>query len=302
MQLTNKYGLPTPIVEYAEYLSTFYDGPSQDNKNVISVTTLIKPLRQLLLRSHYNYVDQVKDVSDILATSNGTSIHQVFEEAMTSKGHTAEKRIIKPFMLENGVEYQISGSTDLIYNGQIIDLKTTSVYRYMSDDIEDYKLQLSMYRWLNGIDNHIGVILFAFTDWSSSKARSDSQYPRTRWSYKEIPLLNDTEVEQYIHDKLSKYDMYHSDSEEIPKLPPCSDEELWRTEEKYAVHKNNNKRAVKLFNSNKDAHDYILAHKDGNIMNIKHRPGQVKRCNYCDFTGICTQYDLLKANGLIQEF
>jgi hypothetical protein len=297
MRITNKYNLPQPVVDYARYVSGLYDGPSTED-SAISVTTLIKPLRMLLLRDKLDYSNIEKDVTEILATSNGSAIHKMFSEAMLKSGHRSEERITGSLNVD-GQRIYISGSSDLIIDGQLFDLKTTSVYRYLSNDIEDYKLQLSIYRWLFEVRNPIGIILFSFTDWSSSKARSDTQYPQTRWAHKEINLYTGYEVVRYIINKIRAY----REHKENDTLPLCTDEELWKNPTTYKVYKSvGAKTAIRggaNFTSFDEANRFMIEKGAAEVRCID---SKAKRCNYCEYTSVCTQYSELKMLGYIQEF
>ena len=77
MRLTNLNNIPLPL---AVWLATSnYDGNKAPNE--ISVTTLMKPLKQIILSKRVNKDDLCLDVSSLAASTIGTALHDSIEQA-----------------------------------------------------------------------------------------------------------------------------------------------------------------------------------------------------------------------------
>jgi beta-glucosidase-like glycosyl hydrolase len=160
---------------------------------------------------------------------------------------------------------------------------------------------MSIYKWLNQdiITDDYGYIEYVFTDWSAMKAIQDSQYPQKRIISHKIKLLSISETEDWIINKLAQVSLY--ESLDNSKLIRCSDEELWRTSDKYKYYKKNKagivnySRATKVFSNEFEA-NHKRDTEGGAVILIK---GEIKRCKYCNFTNICEQYLEYKKEGLV---
>jgi hypothetical protein len=80
----------------------------------------------------------------------------------------------------------------------------------------------------------------------------------------------------------------------------CSDEERWTKPDTWAVMKKGAKRAVKVFDNNKDAVDHMLAMIPKSLLvgqyHIQERKGGRTRCeNYCSVADFCTQWAMERA-------
>jgi hypothetical protein len=80
------------------------------------------------------------------------------------------------------------------------------------------------------------------------------------------------------------------------ELPKCTDEELWKEPDVWAVYKAGGKRALKLYDNIDDA---LYNKPDGG--RVEHRPGLARRCNYCECRTVCEQHFELKADGEVAE-
>ena len=145
--------------------------------------------------------------------------------------------------------------------------------------------------------SNIAFIDFIFTDWQSSKAKQDPEYPQEKIlaGYK-IDLLSLEDTEKFILARLSLLDQSLNLQDDC--LPFCSEEELWSTPQKFAVTKSGAKKATKLCDSLEEANQYI---NEKNIVGfVEHRAARAKRCKYCPAAPVCNQFDLLKTQGLIE--
>lgn len=291
----------------------------------ISVTTLIRPLRQILLSFRVPSEDVQIDISSMINSRMGSAIHDSIERAWTTNYKKAMKALGYPDKIIERVKinpeynelkeddipvylerrssktvgkFTITGKFDFVAEGRVEDFKSTSTFTAMNNtNDEKYILQGSLYRWLNPkiITKDEMAIQWIFTDWSKTKALSDPKYPQQRTQQKIFPLMSIPVVESYVRRKLEQIDQHWDTPEE--DLPPCTDEDLWRGEPVWKYYKNPDKttRSTKNFDNLHDARLRLI--EDGNVGVIKEVPGQVTACKYCSAFSICTQKDQLIASG-----
>ena len=301
MQYLNKTNLPQYLVDWL--INDEYD--YNTDPFTVSATTLMKPARAYWLTLRHGDELQV-DVTDLIASRMGTAIHNSIEQIKTP-GVTKEQRVTRVVNID-GVDYTIRGKYDVIVEESgkrfLHDIKTTSVWAYIyGGKDEDYKKQLSIYRWLlepTAPIEPVAYIDFLFTDWSGSKAKQEDTYPQQRIiaGYK-IELMSLEETETYIRQRLLAFFAFKDKSDS--DLPSCTKEELWASEDSFAVMKPGAQRATKVCESNEEALVYI---RDKSVKNgyVEFRQGKVKRCKYCSAAPFCSQYKSLQKAGLIDFF
>ena len=289
MRFTNKYGFPQYVVEYLEHDEYDYE------EGVISATRLLTPPRQFAL--YHRFKDELEmDISDVIPSRYGTAIHASVEKVKLTNC-VQEKRLYSDIKVGDKV-FKLSGKFDIIKDmdkkvRKLVDIKSTSVWSYIYDSkIKDYETQLSIYRYLankNGYNvGEDAEIFMVFTDWSRKRAQMNSTYPETRIKIKPIKLWSEKETEEYIKYRLSLFDECLKMEE--PKLPECTDEELWREKPKYEVMIG--ERVVKNCSSEEKAKEHIKKYQLDAKINLK--KGKVKRCDYCVAKKFCSQYAKLK--------
>lgn len=324
MKLSNVTGISLPL---AVWLSVDgYDWNRGDAK-AISATSLLKSPRQILLGERLDASNRLEpDVSQFIASRLGHSIHDGIErawlnhyrKAMDALGYpqqVIERVLINPephqigpdsipIYLEQRTDrkimgYTITGKFDMVIEGVIQDFKSTSTFALKGTKDEGYRLQGSIYRWLNPelvTEDHM-VINFIFTDWLAYKARIDPSYPQQRVHSHRIELLSLADTETWIRNKLRALEVAADLNE--PELPRCTDAELWRSDPSYKFYLDPAKaqdpeaRCTKNCDSMAEARAY-QATKGGRGV-IVTVPGKVKACNYCASFPICSQgqeYDL----------
>lgn len=293
--------------------------------HTISATSLLKPLRQLILSSRIDQDDSPVDLAQMVPSRMGSAIHDSIERAWLTnyEGALAQlgypKKVIekvrinpKPEDLQDGLipiyleqrshkkvgKWTVSGKFDFVGDGRVEDFKSTSTYTAINKTNDDkYIMQGSIYRWLNQsmITKSEMAIQFIFTDWSAAKARADQNYPQSRIQQRILPLKSVQEIDHYVRQRLNQIEMYMNAPEE--SIPLCSDEDLWRSEPQWKYYKNPSKmsRSTKNFDSKQDA--YLRLSEDGNVGVVKEVPGQVTACKYCSAFSLCTQKDALIASG-----
>jgi len=296
-----------------------------DEENYISATSLIKPLRQLILSSRVPRETAPPDLGAMIASRMGQALHDGIERAWIHNYQTALKALghpqkvidlIKvnpdrgslkegdiPVYLEQRAfktvgKYRIGGKFDFVGEGRLEDFKSTSVYTAIHNTKdEDYCLQGSIYRWLNPdiVTKDSMAIQFIFTDWSGAKARQDPSYPQKRTVERVIGLKSIAETDAYVRRKLTLIEQYWDAPE--AKIPECSDSDLWRSEPVFKYYKNPDKRSrsTKNFDTKQEAN--LRLAEDGHKGIVIERPGQVTACKYCSGFSVCTQKDRLIASG-----
>ena len=280
MKITNKYKLPRAFVSFAE--SDYKYTP-----NRYSVSTLMNGATETVLKyRHHHRIE--KDVSELIWAIFGTATHKVLEEQEISKHEKAETKI----------ECKVNGSTisgiyDL-YNSKtkkITDYKTTSVWKVINKDFEDYRLRGLIYAYIlkqQGIDVDRAEFILLLKDHSKTKADVDRTYPnRPVYVYRYDITANDLIfIENFIINKLIQIKKQELLSDD--ELPGCSSEERWATPTKYALMEKGKKRAIKLYDIEMDAKSRL---KENSKYYVEIRPGKDNKCeNYCDVKDFCPYY------------
>jgi hypothetical protein len=321
MRLTNEHGISLPLAVWL--LHDDYDFINEPN--YISATSLLKSTRQLVLSQRVLESDKEMDISFWIASRLGNAVHDSVEKAWTKSGaHQMKKlgypeNVIKkiainpdqkymelnpdtiPVWIErrvirqisvNGVDYKIGGKFDMVLDGRLFDVKTTSVYSYLLGSKDaDYAMQGGIYRWLNPelvTSDHV-YIQFVFTDWQKMMAKRDDKYPQTRALEYPVALPDMATVEQFITHKLSQINRYKNSPDE--EIPFCTDKELWRSETTYKYYADPAKtlRATKNFDDKSEAHAYMASKGGKGVIIVV--PGEVKACDYCPAFSVCKQKD-----------
>lgn len=297
-----------------------------DDPNYISVTSLIKPLRQLILASRVPKEAALPDLGSMINSRMGTALHDAIERAwkdnyknaMTALG--LPKRVIEkiqinpdpselnpdgiPIYLEQRKskqvgKWRIGGKFDFVGDGRVEDFKSTSVYSAINKSKDDdYIWQGSLYRWINPeiITRDEMAIQFIFTDWSSAKAKSDPSYPQKRIAQRVLKLKSIAETEAFVKRKLALIEKYWDAPEN--EIPECTDEDLWRSDPYYKYYKNPEKvggRSTKNFDIKQEA--YARHAEDGHKGVVIEVLGHVTACKYCPGFMACSQKDRLIASG-----
>jgi hypothetical protein len=128
-------------------------------------------------------------------------------------------------------------------------------------------------------------------DHSKSKARKDFEYPQKPVVVHTVKVTEEAlkDIEAFINLKVRQFEIAETLVDE--KLMPCTKEERWATEDKWAVMKNGRKTALKVCSSKKEAQEYI-ANNGGDT--IEFRAGESKKCaDYCSCKDFCPFYKSL---------
>lgn len=289
---------------------------------LLSVTTLLKPTRRLILERQVDMDQEQMDLADLIASRMGHALHDSIERAWTEGNwKNAMRRLHYPDKILDQVKINpkkedlvegdipiyleqrgfkpfqglvITGQLDFAINGAYRDMKSTSTFSFTSGSKdEDYRLQGSMYRWImpEFIWNDKMRIEFIFTDWLKYRARQDPNYPQARVTHKEYALLPVHETEEWVSDKLAHIRKNAKFAKNQDRLVRCTDKELWKQPDSYKYYINPETakaggRATKRFENLADAETY-KAEKGKGVVVVER--GEVKACAYCPAFSVCEQ-------------
>lgn len=272
MKITNRAGLPAPFVRMAE--SDYEAKPKR-----YSVTTLLKPVREILLKRRYDKEIE-QDCSDMIWLLFGQAVHSILEKYADGESEFAEEFLT--VKLENG--YTISGIIDLydMKRKAVVDYKTASAWKVIYKDFEDWRKQGLMYAWLlrkNGLPCEKIEFYAILKDHSKTDAKFKPDYPKTPVQKVEFAVTDESiaEIDKFINDKIAELAKY----EEAPdsELPLCSAEDRWNSGDKFAVMKKGRKNALRVLDSMEEAEAW-KAENGGDEIEV--RKGTDKKCvDYC---------------------
>ncbi|QDH84014.1 exonuclease [Achromobacter phage vB_AxyP_19-32_Axy11] len=326
MRITNLAGVSLPLAVWLLYDE--YDYIKEEN--YISATGLMKPLRQIVLANRVDKETQSLDVLDLFRSSLGHALHDSIEKAWL-KGHRRSLKLLGypenvidmvrinpsdaelaatpgciPVYMEqrnireievDGHVYKIGGKFDLCIEGMLQDYKSTSAFVWVAGSRDDeHREQGSIYRWLHRdkiTSDHIRIN-YIFTDWKKYETKNNPKYPEHPIMHKDISLWSIAETEEWIKAKIRQI-IKHQDAPE-PKVPECTDEELWKSDPVYKYFSDPEKakipgsRSTKNFDSMPEARVFMMNEKKGKgtIVTV---PGEPKRCSYCGVFDVCSQKD-----------
>lgn len=319
MKLTNNHGISLPLAVWL--LHDDYDYINEPN--YISVTKLLKSIKQLVLARRVETSDLEIDISAYLAKRLGQATHDSIESAWRRGATSAMTRLGYPAKIADNVVvnpspeelaanqdiipiwfeqraireiagYKVGGKFDTVIDGRLFDYKTTSVWSYMiGGKDEDYSMQGGIYRWLNPeliTSDHV-YIQFVFTDWQRRDAKRNPNYPQVKSKEYPVALPSIADTERFLTAKLNELSRCWNLPED--QLPPCTDKELWRSKNTYKYYANPLKtdgRSTKNFDDLAEANEFKASNGGKGVVIIQ--AGEVKACEYCDAFPVCKQKDL----------
>lgn len=325
--LTNKTNIPLSL---AVMLATdTYDYVL--DPEYISATALLRPMRSIVLERNMDRTILHTDISELIASKIGTSVHDSLEKAWVNNHVKAlsalgfddafiSRILINPDRtttlppnalpvyleqrrVKNFEGFKIGGKFDLVMEGALRDLKTTGVYSWINQsNREHYIQQGSIYRWLNQdiVTESIMYIDYIFTNWNATTASKAKvgEYPPHKALAQEYPLMSINETEAFIASKLDA--IRELSNKEQYELPLCTKEELWQGDTVYKYYANPEKtlRATKNFTALHDAEVYRVAKGKGIVKTVA---AEAKRCSYCNARSVCTQAAGLEIQGILKS-
>lgn len=303
-----------------------------DDPYTISVTTLLRPVKQVILASRVPPSEAKEDIIGLIKSRMGTAIHDSFESvwldedkwkpALAELGYP--KRVIdrmkvnpsdeeladNPKMLPVYTElrasrkvgkWTVSGKYDFVVDGQVEDLKNTSTFSFTKGNrIEDFQKQGSMYRWLNPkqiTKDHVRIH-YVFWDWTQSQSYQQG-YPEGPYVSRLYELASVADTEHFVRTRLNTLEkLWHADESQ---MEPCTNDELWVDPPVYKYYANPEKksRATRNFDNMGEAQAYRAGKGKGKgVIDLVY--GEVKACRYCAAAPICKQKDEYIASGRLK--
>jgi len=289
----------------------------------VSVTTLLKSVRQNILKSRQvgSASPLAEDVSGLINARLGQAIHAGVEKAwqhpqkaLLALGYpkkTVDRVVINPTKWDDNdvpiwieirsekplLGWIISGESDAILMGAVRDIKTTGIFAYTSgSNNAKYRLQMSLYRWLNQekVTSPMGYIDYYFKDWDKLESGYKANYPPFPVYEQPIPLLSVNETEQYAKNKLQQIEKYWDSPD--GDIPLCDSEDLWQSKPKWQYFGAlTNKKASKNFDTESEALIWRNAKGKGDV---RYKAAKAKACTYCSAQPLCGQYKMLASQGL----
>lgn len=291
--ITNKHGLPEEV--YNALCKNRYAGDATQSSGY-SATALIAPIQQTILKKRYPGCGS-EDAIDRVWSLFGHIAHSLLEE------HGSDDALTEKRFFADIYGTKISGQVDHYKDGIITDYKTTSAYKICKKSYDDWEKQLNVYAYLaraNGLEVRNLRIIAIIRDWSEADAYKPD-YPKTPIVEIPLTLWDYTTQDQWVRSRVSQIEFNETKGDDA--LMPCSREERWQAESKWAVLKDSSaKRASRVFDSEQEAWSYLgsltLANRTGDEIVVE-RQGEPRRClKYCSVSSVCVQHqDYLKQKG-----
>lgn len=310
-----------------------YDGyDHSDDPKEISVTSLIKPLKQTILAARVPPQNNVEDIVGRVASATGTAIHdsieavwatpEKIEKSLKSLGLPKKIRdriVVNPSdevlaTMKNPIavyveirskkkvgKWIVSGKFDIVFDAEVGDFKSTKAYSYMKGNkVLDYKKQGSMYRWLNPdkIKKDTMKIHYIITDFSPVNTYQQG-YPEQAVFSKTYDLASYEDTQEYVESRLAQLEKLWNAPES--EMEPCSEEDLWMDPPKFKYYKDPTKKArsTKNFDDMHSARQYqATTGKGAGLIDVVY--GEVKACKYCAAFHVCQQKDEYLRSGQLK--
>lgn len=273
MKITNHENLPDPIVQACM--------PEEDVEG-LRVTSLLNGVCETILKErHWDELEM--DAADMIWMIFGSAVHMWLEMSKEGDDEFREERL--SMKISNTI---LTGKSDLFTKDGITDYKTTSVYKVLFGETEEWEKQLKLYAMLwtdAGFKVKSGEIVALMKDHSKPKARREPGYPKYpvkvfKWDF------TDKDIEDTKKWATEKIKLIES-LKDVPDsaLPTCSREERWATNTTWAIKKQGVKKAKKVCKTKAEAERELLNYKG---CYIEERPGEDKKClDYCMVKDFC---------------
>lgn len=324
--ITNNLGLPEPLV--AAVANDPYD-----NAGTLSVTTLLKPTQAVVLGKHHGHeiTEDAADRIWSLMGQIGHGIIERAAPLLSSDRYIAERRFFMDIDGKSVPGFdplRISGAADLVdlHEKTVYDFKFTSGWAVMDarkSGKPDWRYQLSMLAMLaregkymvagdmpvddpgdrmiglhagdrryllqgRPIEITHGKIVAVVRDWTKTQALKNPDWPQQPVAVIDMDILPDAEVRDWLDMRIEAL-KFALDGGDVP----CTDEERWAKQGKWAVHKSGVQKAAKLADTEDELSAWIFANRSklGGDYRIEERPAVYTRCNqYCSAAPFCRQH------------
>lgn len=291
--ITNKLNLPKPFVDAATSKHKY-------TPKRYSVSDVLGGTCEAILKRRHSGEGE-EDVANSVWRILGSAVHKILEEAESTESQLQENWFS---VLIGDDGYELSGIFDLYDNETktVTDWKTCATWKIIFGDFDDWRRQTLMYCWMLrrlGVDACHGEIVAIMRDHSMRKARFEKDYPphpvyKIGWEFGEEDFAKvEADIMQWFTE------VTHEETVEDAYLEPCSPEQRWHRDDKWAVMRKGQKRAVKLFDSKDDALGFMdwlanQASNKGKPLYIEERRGEDTKCeSYCSVSEFCPYYQSL---------
>lgn len=296
--ITNSLNLPQPFVDAATSHHEY-------SPNRYSVTEVLGGTCEAILKREHQG-EATEDVADRVWAIFGTAVHKVLQESEATDTQLQEQWFSVPI---EGTPYELSGIFDLYDDatGTVTDWKTTSVWTVKFGDFDKWRFQTLLYCWMlrkHGFDAHRGEIVAIMRDHSMRKAKTERDYPkhpviRIGWDFTEDDLA-DAEGEVFSWFDMLTIQLNWERTGE--GLMPCSPEQRWHKPDKWAVMQVGKKRALRVYEDERDARVRAMDENKKADMNdlyyVEFRQGEDTRCqSYCSVAEFCPYGSKLSKNS-----
>ena len=282
MIITNKLNMPDAFVQAIQ-------NSRHNADKCLSATTLLKGTKEIILTDRH--FDEIEiDASEEVWAVFGTAVHSILE-------HQEDEAFKEESFSVDVLDYKVTGKVDRydMKNETIEDWKTASIWKVMFKNFDDWKKQGLIYTWLlrqSGLNvRHIRFIAL-LKDFSKSESRKNSNYPQSPVYIYEFDPTEDelTSIEAEIKDKVFK--VSQDTDKKDDEIAECSPYERWTSPERYAVMKEGRKSAVKVFDLECEAENFINEiEKDKDKYSVETRKGIDRKCDdYCPCYKFCSYY------------
>jgi hypothetical protein len=208
------------------------------------------------------------------------------------------------YIFETRLSYEFEGK---ILSGQfdlydkiekcLYDYKLTSVYNYINPESrKKWAAQTNIYAFMlrnEGYEVDKIKVVAIFRDWSRSKAALyGGNYPVHQFMTIPIIVAGQQRMEEWIQTRMKLHFEAEKEAAITGTFPLCNGEDRWATSDQYAVIANGMRKALRVFDTEDMAKQYILKEKYKHLkeLYIEHRPGKSIRCDYyCPVREVCDQ-------------
>lgn len=279
MKVTNRLHMPEAFVKA---VST----TRHNEAGCFSATTLNKGAKEIILTDRH-FDEITVDAADSVWAVWGTAVHALLESQPDNNFHEEKFKVpvCNSFVTGQVDSYDMEHAT-------IFDWKTASVWKVQFADFSDWYKQGMTYAWLlkqSGLEVRHCVFIALLKDHSKTKAKTDASYPQSPVFKYEFDVTDEelAQTEERIIAKVREIEEAYKQGDD--DIGPCSAEERWADDEKWAVMKNGRKTAIKLFDNSADAD--AMAGEMGNAYYVEHRPAISRKCgDYCNCKEFCNFY------------
>lgn len=294
MRLTNRTGLPEPLVRAAERVVNGH--PKMDDRT-FSVTELLKGTKEIVLgRRHSEELEM--DVQDTFPLWHGTATHKMLEDEAGGLLLAERRYSLDMGGWDEGLEgFRLSGSPDL-YDPKtetLWDYKTTKVAAYQQAvdgrDVDWLYQTLAYAHMLRSVGHpveHIRIVAM-MKDHSKVKADVDRSYPQDPIMVVDFDhAVHDGELDAQMKDALCSRLRDVLSMRELSDgcIPPCTPAERME-DECWVIRQPDAKRAYRKLTSKEQALLALETAPEG--MKAYHRNGDPKKCRlYCAKAPFCS--------------